>query len=223
MSHKTAVFISMSSPRAIRRTTARGTEPPGQTLNLRRDLASGGRRRGSVGYDHHVEVGRKKVGRMPAPFTDQSLDLIPDHGVSDLAGDSDTKPRLARHGRNCRIIPRASEEQEVLSTQAPSAALNGEELTSLAQTPPAREVESLRQGSSIRRARERNYNRAGSKTVASTRAAVRPRDRTRYFLEMLTVSCLRPLRLRRRSISRPAAVFIRLRNPWVRRRLLRWG
>ncbi|MEP6653768.1 MAG: hypothetical protein ABJA82_10435 [Myxococcales bacterium] len=69
---------------------------------------------------------------MPAPFTDQSLDLIPDHGVSDLAGDSDTKPRLARHGRNGRIIPRTREEQEVFSTQPPATSLDGQKLTPLA-------------------------------------------------------------------------------------------
>jgi hypothetical protein len=42
-------------------------------------------------------------------------------------------------------------------------------------------------------------------------------------LAIETVSCLRPLRRRRRIISRPAGVFIRLRKPWVRLRLLRWG
>jgi hypothetical protein len=46
---------------------------------------------------------------------------------------------------------------------------------------------------------------------------------TRYFLEMLTTSCRRPFRRRRFSTSRPALVLIRLRNPWVRLRLLRWG
>ena len=43
------------------------------------------------------------------------------------------------------------------------------------------------------------------------------------FLAMATVSCLRPLRRRRRRTSRPARVFMRLRKPCVRFRLLRWG
>jgi hypothetical protein len=60
----------------------------------------------------------------------------------------------------------------------------------------------------------------GNRNRSATRGPRRPR---RYFFEMVTVSCLRPLRRRRRRISRPAAVFIRLRNPWVRLRLLRWG
>ena len=46
---------------------------------------------------------------------------------------------------------------------------------------------------------------------------------TSYFFAMLTVSCLRPFRRRRRRTSRPARVFMRLRKPWVRLRLLRWG
>ena len=45
----------------------------------------------------------------------------------------------------------------------------------------------------------------------------------RYFLEMLTASCRRPLRRRRLMTARPALVLIRLRNPWVRFRLLRCG
>ena len=44
-----------------------------------------------------------------------------------------------------------------------------------------------------------------------------------YFLEIETVSWRRPLRRRRRKISRPDRVFMRLRNPCVRLRLLRCG
>jgi hypothetical protein len=44
-----------------------------------------------------------------------------------------------------------------------------------------------------------------------------------YFLAMVTVSFFRPLRRRRRITSRPAAVLMRFRKPWVRFRLLRWG
>ena len=68
--------------------------------------------------------------------------------------------------------------------------------------------------------RLRSRRSRGKRNPAGTR---RPRLSRRYFFEMVTVSCLRPFRRRRRITARPAAVFMRLRNPWVRLRLLRCG
>ncbi len=58
----------------------------------------------------------------------------------------------------------------------------------------------------------------------NARAAAQPpprRPRPGYFLATETASCRRPLRRRRRITSRPERVFIRLRKPCVRLRLLR--
>ena len=52
----------------------------------------------------------------------------------------------------------------------------------------------------------------------------RTRERVQCFLLGVdTVRRLRPFRRRRRSTSRPCGVDIRLRKPWLRRRLTRDG
>ena len=129
------------SSRAPRAETTRKLE------QVSRDFPSARGGRGRSGHDHEVKLRRKQLRRVPAPLSHHSLDSIPDHGVSDLAGDSDTKPRPPRHGRIGRILPRTDKKQKMLSADATAPTLDREELTPLAQPAPRRKTQTRRQGS----------------------------------------------------------------------------
>jgi len=59
-----------------------------------------------------------------------------------------------------------------------------------------------------------------AETIAASEALAGAR---RHFVPVDTESCLRPLARRRLRTARPAFVFIRARNPWVRRLRIRLG
>src|SRR3569623_2099723 len=135
---------------------------------------------------HHVCPRRKLMAEVPTSFPENPLDAIPDHGVADLAGHSDTKPRPRRQTRRPEFVPLEDEELEQLPRDAPAPPLDAQELPALADAAGARKPKADRHAA------------PALSSPGSPKPRVRPR--TAYFLAMVPVSCLRPLRRRRRSL-----------------------
>lgn len=118
----------MPSPRA---------EPirhPGEVI---RGIGTGRGRGRGAGDDHHVDIGRELVAELAATLAYEPLDAIPGHGVSDLAGHSDTKPGPWRHRD---IAARPDEHQEVTAGDALATALDGQILAPFSKPPPGRKT-----------------------------------------------------------------------------------
>lgn len=84
---------------------------------------------------HDDEIESRGKGRcdLAETLAHDSLDSVPGHGVSNLSGDSDTKPGVSRQRRGFRAGTRTDEDQEVLAADLPPLALDRQKLTPLAQ------------------------------------------------------------------------------------------
>lgn len=133
------------------------------------------------------------------PFADAPLSAVSGHGVPHFAGGDHPEAR----GRGGAFGPGMNEDDEVRAATARRRPLHPHEITAAQQ--PAFFAEGLRR----------------ALFVAAIVVAA-PLDGG-YFFQTPTDRRLRPLRRRLLMIARPPRVFMRARNPWVRRRLRLWG
>src|SRR3569832_2486830 len=90
---------SWSSP--ARSTAAEAPRQLGQLRpERRRGQAFGARAR----QHHHVGPRLELMAKFPTSFPDYPLEAIPDHGVADLAGHSETKPHPRRQTRPAEFV-----------------------------------------------------------------------------------------------------------------------
>lgn len=175
----------------------------------------------------HDDVERlpDRLAMLPEPLANPAFEPIALHGGPSFATDRDSEPAPRRFPsdrrpatRFRRMLHRGRDDDEFRGRTSTPTPEDTREITGIEQPIGATESQASRLLDPFQRAfsvRSSDLDRRSARSLRLARHA--------YFDEVLTASRFRPFALRALRTARPAFVFIRSRNPWVRRRLIRLG